>query len=38
MGQDECVHKWIVTTDDNNFPEDVMCSKCQEVVIMVDKE
>ena len=32
----KCFHYWIVTTDDNNFPEDVMCSKCKEVAIMVD--
>jgi len=33
----KCEHEWIVTVDDDNFPEDVMCKHCCEVVIMVDK-
>lgn len=36
MEDEDCIHEWKVTTDENNFPEDVMCSKCKEVVIMVD--
>ena len=39
MMEDEgCYHQWVVTTDDNNFPEDIMCSECKEVVIMVNME
>ena len=33
-----CIHKWIVTVDEDNCPEDVMCSKCKEVIIMVVKD
>ncbi len=33
-----CKHEWIVTVDEDNFPEDVMCSRCGEVVIMVVQE
>ena len=32
----DCRHEWQVTVDENNFPEDVMCDKCKEVVIMVN--
>ena len=31
-----CEHKWIVTTNEKNEPEDVMCENCKEVRIMVD--
>jgi len=31
----ECIHNWIVTTDDDNRPEDIMCSKCKEVTIFI---
>jgi len=33
-----CHHEWIVTVDKTNFPQDIMCSKCKEVVILVEKE
>jgi len=32
----ECFHKWIVTTTEGNRPEDVMCSECKEVAIMIE--
>lgn len=38
MEDTDCSHEWKVTVDENNFPEDVMCRKCKEVVIMVDME
>lgn len=38
MSEETCKHEWIVTVDNDNFPEDVMCRKCKEVVIMVDRE
>ena len=38
MGDTDCIHEWVVTTDENNFPEDVMCSKCKEAVIVIDQE
>lgn len=38
MNDKTCEHNWIVTVDDDNFPEDIMCSKCRKVVIMVVRE
>lgn len=38
MATQECKHDWIVTTTEDNLPEDVMCEKCKAVVIMVDHE
>ncbi len=33
-----CYHDWIVTTDDDNNPEDVMCDRCKEVIVLFDNE
>ena len=36
--KDGCAHKWVVTTDEFNEPEDVMCDICKEVRIFVVNE
>ncbi len=35
MDNDECKHDWIVTVDNDNYLEDIICSKCKEVVVML---
>ena len=35
MEKIDCKHKWIVTVDEDNYPEDIMCSECKEVVLML---
>jgi len=29
----ECIHEWIVLTNDYNEPVDIMCSECKEVIM-----
>lgn len=33
----KCEHDWVVSVDNDDIPEDVMCSSCEEIFIFKDE-